>query len=53
MKDLIRRTFNMLSFNVSIEDIHNNLISEGLNEYQAFLTYKAAMIFYNSNIKSK
>ena len=43
MKDLINRTIRMMGVEgVTTTDIHDALVGEGLSEYDAWLTYKAA-----------
>lgn len=44
MKDLIGRTINAMRVGAETLDIYAMLRSEGLNDYQAWLTYKAAQL---------
>lgn len=47
MKDLIGRTVTLMGVEgVTVDDIHDMLVGEGLSEYQAWLTYKAAKMIY-------
>lgn len=45
MKDLIGRTIKAMGISgITVQDIHDMLIGEGLSEYEAWLTYKAAQL---------
>lgn len=49
MKDLLRRTVNMMGSGASGEDIHHMLTQEeGLSEYNAWLTYIGAKMLYQA-----
>lgn len=49
MKDMIGRTIRMMGIEgVTTTDIHDTLVGEGLSEYDAWLTYKAAQLVVKS-----
>lgn len=49
MKDLIDRVANALGQSgVTVDQIHDKLIGEGMSEYDAFLTYIAGKMLYLS-----
>ena len=49
MKDMISRTVRMMGIEgVTTTDIHDTLVGEGLSEYDAWLTYKAAQLIVKS-----
>jgi len=54
MPDLLRRTVAAICMSADIGDIHSMLtIEEGLTDYQAWLTYKRAVILANNLISSE
>ena len=53
MPDLIGRVVKaMLHGYMSIEDIHTMLLSEGLDEYQAYLTFIGAKMIYQAKLQA-
>ena len=42
MPDVLYRTYNALRWGQTVEDIRTMLLSTGLTEYQAWLTYMGA-----------
>lgn len=49
MKDYIARVANALSVGATAENIHHMLVGvEGMSEYNAYLTYKAAELLLKS-----
>ena len=48
MKDLLGRTIRALNVGADVSDIHAMLIGDGLTEYQAWLTFKAARLCVRS-----
>lgn len=44
MPDLLNRTANAIRWEQTTEDIHDMLLGCGLSEYQAWLTYKGAIL---------
>lgn len=49
MKDMIGRTVRMMGIEgVTVNDIHDTLVGEGMSEYDAWLTYKAAQLIVKS-----
>jgi hypothetical protein len=48
MPDLLSRTCNALRWGQTAEDIHAMLKSEGMSDYDAWLTYKGAELLARS-----
>ena len=49
MKDLISRVARMLTVDgITVDDIHGMLKDEGMSEYEAYLTYIAGKMLYQS-----
>ena len=44
MQDLLYRAYNAMRWGQSVEEVRDLLIRAGLNEYQAWLTYKGALL---------
>lgn len=49
MQDYMRRTANWLAYGMSLSEIRETLLANGLTEYQIFLTVKAAEILNNGH----
>jgi hypothetical protein len=41
---LVTRVRTMIAYEISVREIHSTLISEGCDEGQAYLLYKAAQV---------
>lgn len=51
MEDYIGYVANALDYEISVDEIHANLIAKGLTEAQAFYTYMAGRIIHNDRVE--
>lgn len=54
MNDLVGRVANMLTTSMTVEDIYSILtMSEGMSDYDAFLTYIGGKMIYESRVNGR